>query len=252
MNNQISDARLEELKRGFSFDAAAGCHACIFCGERFPDGEVFKADGRMFTAEKAAERHVEAEHGSAFDALIAQDKKYTGLTDVQKELMAYFYGGLGDKEIAALTRTSASTVRYQRYKLRERAKQARVFLALEELMEEGMRRKPEADETLPVHESARQVDERFMITQAESDDIIARCFDRGDPPRLLRFPPKEKKKVVILRVFAARFAPGEKYTEREVNARISEMYGDYVTIRRYLIEYGFMDRTPDGAQYWLL
>ncbi|HDR8220879.1 TPA: DUF2087 domain-containing protein, partial [Bacillus cereus] len=25
----------------------------------------------------------------------------------------------------------------------------------------------------------------------------------------------------------------------------------FVTLRRYLIEYGFLDRTDDGSQYWV-
>jgi hypothetical protein len=29
------------------------------------------------------------------------------------------------------------------------------------------------------------------------------------------------------------------------------VYDDYVTVRRYLIEYGFLDRKDDGSQYWL-
>ncbi|MBJ6950597.1 DUF2087 domain-containing protein, partial [Vibrio cholerae] len=28
-------------------------------------------------------------------------------------------------------------------------------------------------------------------------------------------------------------------------------YPDFVTLRRYLIEYGFLDRTDDGSQYWV-
>ena len=29
------------------------------------------------------------------------------------------------------------------------------------------------------------------------------------------------------------------------------MYEDYVHIRRYLIEYGFLDRKADGSAYWV-
>ena len=43
----------------------------------------------------------------------------------------------------------------------------------------------------------------------------------------------------------------EKYSECEVNEILKPIYDDYMTIRRYLIMYGFMERTRDGRQYWL-
>ena len=43
----------------------------------------------------------------------------------------------------------------------------------------------------------------------------------------------------------------EKNTEQEVNEILRPIYEDYMTIRRYLIMYGFMERTKDGRQYWL-
>jgi len=36
-----------------------------------------------------------------------------------------------------------------------------------------------------------------------------------------------------------------------VNEIIKNRYPDFVTIRRYLIEYGFMERKPNGSEYWL-
>ncbi|PKM78120.1 MAG: hypothetical protein CVU90_03610 [Firmicutes bacterium HGW-Firmicutes-15] len=48
-----------------------------------------------------------------------------------------------------------------------------------------------------------------------------------------------------------RFEISRIYSEKEVNAIIKEVYEDYVTLRRYLIDFGFMDRKTDGSQYWL-
>ena len=48
-----------------------------------------------------------------------------------------------------------------------------------------------------------------------------------------------------------RFQIGKIYGEKEVNQILKMVYEDYVTLRRYLIEYGFLDRKPDGSQYWL-
>jgi len=68
---------------------------------------------------------------------------------------------------------------------------------------------------------------------------------------LSAFPPKQKKKLVILQVIAEQFERGRKYSEKEVNGIIRPIFGDVETLRRYLIEYGFMGRTQNGSEYWL-
>lgn len=65
------------------------------------------------------------------------------------------------------------------------------------------------------------------------------------------FPAKEKKKLVVLRRLGALFAPKREYTEKEVNRLLERVCDDYVTIRRALIEYGFLDRKNDGSCYWV-
>ena len=47
------------------------------------------------------------------------------------------------------------------------------------------------------------------------------------------------------------FEMNRMYKEKEVNAIIKEVDPDYATLRRYLIDFGFMDRKIDGSQYWL-
>ena len=43
-----------------------------------------------------------------------------------------------------------------------------------------------------------------------------------------------------------------RYTpEKEVNEILKTVYTDYVMLRRYLIELGYMDRNKDGSTYWL-
>ena len=49
---------------------------------------------------------------------------YTGITEVQRELIVLIAQGLTDKEIATKLGIATSTVRNHRYKLREKEKQA--------------------------------------------------------------------------------------------------------------------------------
>lgn len=95
------------------------------------------------------------------------------------------------------------------------------------------------------------IDERYCTTQDEERKILETMFSSLTPLRLETFPAKEKKKIVVLRRICQEFTPERSYTEKEINSVLKEIYADFATIRRYLIEYGLMDRTRDGRSYWL-
>jgi predicted transcriptional regulator len=69
--------------------------------------------------------------------------------------------------------------------------------------------------------------------------------------RLVRLPTKDKKWQPILRWLATKFQPETTYTEKQVNAILLEVHPDYATLRRYLVEFGFMRRERGGGNYWL-
>ncbi len=45
--------------------------------------------------------------------------------------------------------------------------------------------------------------------------------------------------------------PGAKIFGARGQWILKPIYHDYVMIRRYLIEYGFLDRHRDGSAYWV-
>ena len=245
----IATITLQELKDGFLFSEKTGIYKCIFCGTTFEKGIIYHFGERLFDAPKAIRTHIETEHKSVFHMLLLEDRRNLGLTDTQKEVLASFYSGLSDKDIAKASGTSPSTVRYQRFSFREKAKQAKLILVLSELLEEKLKHKN--DIILEIHENATMVDERYIVTQAEANKIIKAFFTSLTPPVLKSFLTKEKNKLVILRVIAKQFDSSTKYTEKQVNEILKAIYHDYATIRRYLIEYGFMGRTGDCSEYWL-
>lgn len=57
--------------------------------------------------------------------------------------------------------------------------------------------------------------------------------------------------MLLSHIARTRFEPDVVYTEGQVNRRLAEIFDDYVALRRYLVEAGRLDRTPDGARYWL-
>jgi DNA-binding CsgD family transcriptional regulator len=236
---------LEELVQGYAVQNGA-CR-CLFCGEEYLCGDIYARGERLVDAPTAARLHAGQAHGGVFEALLAGGKNRTGLTEGQSGMLSLFHRGLTDREIAAQLGVSGATVRFQRFHLREKARQARVFLALFSLLEgrAGQAGQPK------IHRGATMVDERYMTDDGEAKKIIDTFFSSLEPLKLKSLSSKEKKKLVILRVVAGQFAPGRRYTEREVNAVLKGIHEDYVTLRRYLIEYGFLDRTQDCGGYWV-
>lgn len=218
------------------------------CAAKFEDGVVYPHQDLYYDARRYIRIHIATNHGSVLDYLLGLGKKSTGITDHQRHLIEQFARGKSDAEIVADTGGSASTIRAQRFQLRERAKQARVFLAIMNLVEAHV----SGDETfVAIHRGAKMVDERYMTTESERQKVLQDYFPHGLDGTLKTFPRKEKRKLIILRNLAERFQVDHRYTEKEVNTVLKAAFSDYVTLRRYLIEYGFMDREDDGSAYWL-
>lgn len=66
--------------------------------------------------------------------------------------------------------------------------------------------------------------------------------------RLQRMPAQHSKRLVVLDFLAQRFEPGVRYREAEVNDRLLAFHSDFATLRRALVDEGFLERR-DGA-YW--
>jgi len=241
------NASLEELKSGYI--ETAHNYICLLCGKYFEKGIIYPEDGVMYESARYVRVHIEKVHHSVFDYLIQMDKKLTGLTDHQKSLLLLFYQDKSDKEVQEeLGIGSASTIRNHRFILKEKERQAKVFLAMMELLKE---RDSYAPAFVNVHKTASMIDDRYNVTLEENEAILTKYFPNGIKGPLKAFSKKEKHKLVVLREIAKRFDFDHQYTEKEVNQILKSAYDDYATLRRYLIEYGFLDRKPDGSQYWL-
>lgn len=199
MDELIRNATIDDFRRGYVWDSKKAGFLCLICG-KFID-EI----------EEDMDSHAEG-HGTPLERLLLLDKKYTGLTVIQKEFLDMVSKQFNNKEIAEKLGCAESTVRNMRFALRERARQARAFLAVIELAEENM---PKASAT-----------------------------------KLRVFPVKEGKRKALLPRFADLFEPNRDYTEAEVKKIIKTIYDDDAMIRRYLIDYGYLSRTADGSRYY--
>jgi hypothetical protein len=247
--NLLWNASPEDLKKGATFEPETGSHLCLICGEVYKEGIIYPSGEQLVDAGLALERHVQARHGSMFTYLLSLDKRVHGLSDLQKEILTLLHQGLSDQEIAGkLGDRSKSTIRNHRFILRQKYREAKAFIAVMELLG----RQPAESDFVDFPPDFPVQDGRIMITQAEKNDILRTHFAAGKSLKLLRFPRKEKKKMVILQTIATVFERNKTYSEREINALLAEIYDDYVTLRRYLIDYGFLGRTAGGREYWLV
>jgi hypothetical protein len=238
------NASMDELKRGYIEESDA--YLCLLCGEQIEKGIIYPHESILYEAERYMRIHIEKTHQSVFDYLIGLDKKLTGLTEHQNKLLRLFHQGKSDADIQReMSIGSASTIRNHRFVLKEKERQAKTFLAMMELLKEKDQHAPAF---VPLHKTARMVDDRYNITQKEQEEIIKKFFQEG---HLKKFPPKQKQKLVVVREIAKRLDGERTYSEKELNEVLKPIYEDYVMIRRYLIEYGFLDRKADGSSYWL-
>lgn len=243
------NASVKELKQGYVYNSDTGEYICLVCGNSYERGVIYSADNVLYAAEKFIEIHIAKEHSSMFEYLLNLDKKLTGLSDHQKNLLHFFHQSYSDAEIVQeLGGGSTSTIRNHRFTLREKEKQAKIFLAIMDLLTS----KPsDKQEFITIPRTANMIDQRFAITKGENDAILKTFFKEGLNGPLSIFPLKEKKIVAVLKHVVKRFEMNRKYTEQEVNNVLVHVYHDYVKLRRYLIEYGFMERNKAGSSYWV-
>ena len=243
------DSSVEDISKGYIYDEASKNYICLICGEKFARGLIFNEGGVLMDAAMGAEVHIGKAHGSVFEYLLSLDKKYTGLSEVQSKILEYFYRGVSDKDIVKIEGDgSESTIRNHRFKLKEKEKQAKTFLALMTLLSNNHINNDGNKKLVEIHRRATMVDERYVITEKEKENVLKNYIVKD---KIIKIPRAEKKKIIILQYLLLKFQRNKRYTEKEVNEIIKNLHEDFVSLRRYLIQYGFMDREDNGSAYWV-
>lgn len=68
--------------------------------------------------------------------------------------------------------------------------------------------------------------------------------------RIERYPANRNERRELLAWIAKEAVePGERLTERQVNERLISYTDDVVLLRRYLVDYGLLERTASGSSY---
>jgi hypothetical protein len=89
--------------------------------------------------------------------------------------------------------------------------------------------------------------EPLTVDETLIGEALHRCFAGGSG-----FPRRRRLRAAVLLVVRAAMEPGRGYSEPDMNAlfRRHLPWLDTSTARVYMIEFGMLDRFPDGSAYW--
>jgi len=68
---------------------------------------------------------------------------------------------------------------------------------------------------------------------------------------LISIPVKPAKKIAVLQHIAFELSPDTKYPEKQLNLIIAKYHEDTAALRRYMIEYGILERDWESI-YWVV
>lgn len=92
----------------------------------------------------------------------------------------------------------------------------------------------------------RELFARAKLPTPESSDgqVLATYVKNG---KMVQYPAQHTKRIVLLRWLSEHFELGRAYPEREVNEILSGHSEDFATLRRYLVDFGYLAR--EGGIY---
>lgn len=87
-----------------------------------------------------------------------------------------------------------------------------------------------------------------------TDDAFARKVLRSfvEGGRITQMPRQWRKKMILLRYVAEQFEAGQVYSEKDIKAILEPIHADHVTLRRMMVDVGWMTRDRAGASYRLV
>jgi hypothetical protein len=93
---------------------------------------------------------------------------------------------------------------------------------------------------------------RDLLTQQprrQAQTGVARFMRLG---KIERYPANRAERQELLAwIVSQAIEPGEELTERQVNERLLSYTEDVVLLRRYLVDFGLLERTASGSSYSL-
>ncbi|MBW2970376.1 DUF2087 domain-containing protein [Candidatus Woesearchaeota archaeon] len=80
----------------------------------------------------------------------------------------------------------------------------------------------------------------------DTEEFFQKCVKHNN------FPKNDFLKQAVLIHLVKEFEDNKKYKEQEVNEKIKKYFEDYTLLRRELINFGYMQRNSETAEYWVV
>lgn len=96
-----------------------------------------------------------------------------------------------------------------------------------------------------LYRASAESKEEFPGVEESMAAELRKFFRKG---RLVEIPTSRSSRLAVLDYLSWAFEPGQYYPERLVNALIRRYHPDHATLRRYLVDEGFLER--NGGRYW--
>ncbi len=161
-------------------------------------------------------------------------------------------------DLARLVDLSEPTVSHHLAKLREaglvnlRTAGTQRFYKVNQAGLARFKRSVEKIEQMPETAKPAARDDQWIkdLSWDAADQQVLRDYTRDG--QLTTIPSKQKKLLVILRWLASLFERERMYSEAEVNAVLKSAYEeDFVSLRRDMVDLGYLRRERGGGKYWL-
>lgn len=133
---EFKELTVEDISRGYTYEKDTGIYRCIFCGREYYKGRIYDEDGIYLEAEMSMALHMKKNHMGVFHQLLKLDKEISGISDLQKTFLKLLHAKNTNKEISEEMGISLSTVRGHRFNIEKLKRQAKIFLAVLNAMDE--------------------------------------------------------------------------------------------------------------------
>lgn len=220
MNSLLKNASLEEIVKGYI--ETESHYICLFCSEAFEKGEIFEENDHYYDAKKMVEIHTEKEHGTILENLFKQDAKEFGLTEAQLGMLKAFAFDKSDEEIYDEFQITPSTIRNYRQKLREKQQQAKLLMAITELIDIN-----KVKGTIHLNRKERQTIQNYFSVNGVLKEI----------------PNKEKKRMVVLKHVVRPLKTTKAYTEAELIKYLKSIYENASELKQALLDANLISQT---------
>ncbi|MFB9770476.1 DUF2087 domain-containing protein [Lactiplantibacillus modestisalitolerans] len=245
----LTNYTLADLERGWHRNDSQ--LTCNYCQVSWP----------CSTEAAVMHEHLQVVHGGNLSQLIHLDDRANTLTTKQQNLLMAFATGMKDQALAQQFQVAAATIRHQKFTFREKAKRAKLFLAIYQSVTQQATTRPapttaapaptttqktqiSAQPSAPAEISVNQPAASTPPTdETQAAQILQNYLDfSAEPVRLTKWPTEARVLTVLLHRLVVELPANQVLTAQTLRQRLSQLYFDPMTLQRALLTSGLLVR----------